>query len=93
MAINGGIGFDVDIEPGDALACFSESASRVVMSVAPDRVDGLVAAAGAVGVSARVLGRSGGTRLVVDGAFSVDLEQATRAYRDAIPTIMGAVTV
>ena len=91
MAINGGVGFEVTI--GDALACFSESASRVVMSVAPDRVAGLIAAAGAAGVPAALIGHARGADLSVDGAFSVELEQATRAYRDAIPTIMGAVAV
>ena len=91
MAINGGVGFNVTI--GEGLACFSESASRVLMSVSPDRVDALRAAAREVGVPADVIGQAGGGSLVAGGAFSVDLEQATRAYRDAIPKLMGAVTV
>ncbi len=91
MAINGGVGFEVAI--GHAWECFSESASRVVMSVAPDRVDALVAAAKSANVPAVVVGRAAGARLVAAGAFSIDLEPATRAYRDAIPSIMGAVAV
>src|SRR5262249_36601601 len=37
MAIAGSVGFSVEL--GDALACFSESASRVVVSVAAEGVD------------------------------------------------------
>ena len=91
MAINGEVGFEVAI--GNALGCFSESASRVVMSVAPGRVDSLLKHAAGAGVAASVIGHARGAALVADGAFSVDLEAATRAYRDALPTIMGAVTV
>ena len=89
MAISGAIGFRVAI--GDALACFSESASRVVLSVTPDRLDGVLARASAGGVPATVLGSAGGRRLVADGAFDVPLDDATHAWRDTLPTIMGAV--
>ena len=91
MAINGEVGFEVAI--GDALACFSESASRVVMSVAPGAVGVLLQHAEGAGVAAAVIGRARGTALVAEGAFAVDLEAATRAYRDALPTVMGATVV
>jgi phosphoribosylformylglycinamidine synthase len=91
MAIHGEVGFDVDL--GDALACFSESTSRVVLSVPPDRVDDVLRRAGAARVPAEVLGVATGARLVAAGAFAVDLETATRTYREAIPAIMGAVRV
>ena len=91
MAINGGIGFDVTI--GGALVCFSESASRVVLSVAPDRVDMVVARASAAKVVAEVIGTATGDLLIAHGAFALPLADATRIYRDAIPTIMGAVRV
>src|SRR4029077_11343135 len=91
MAIHGEVGFEVAI--GDAVACFSESTSRVVLSLAPEVVDAVVARAAAAGVPAAVVGNAAGTRLVAADAFAVDLEAATHAYRDAIPTIMGAVRV
>jgi phosphoribosylformylglycinamidine synthase II len=91
MAIHGGTGFDVEI--GDAVACFSESASRVVLSVAPERVDAIVGEASAAGVPAVVIGRAGGEQLVAVDAFTVDLDTATHAHRDAIPALMGAVRV
>jgi phosphoribosylformylglycinamidine synthase len=91
MAIHGGIGFEVEL--GDAVACFSESTSRVVLSVAAERVDEVTARAGAAAVPVAVVGRATGDRLDASAAFSVDLSAATHAYRDAIPTIMGAVRV
>jgi phosphoribosylformylglycinamidine synthase len=88
MAIAGEAGFTVAI--GDALACFSESASRVVLSVAVDRVDAVLERAAAASVPAAVVGEAGGDELVASGAFRVGLADATRAWRDAIPSIMGA---
>jgi phosphoribosylformylglycinamidine synthase len=100
MAFGSDVGFTVDLgrAPGaDALTpaeiCFSESTSRVVLSVPPDRVDDVLRRAGAARVPAEVLGVATGARLVAAGAFAVDLETATRTYREAIPAIMGAVRV
>jgi phosphoribosylformylglycinamidine synthase len=88
MAIAGGTGFAVDI--GDALACFSESASRVVLSVAPDRADAVLARADRAGVPVATIGTAGGDELVASGSFRVPVDAATHAWRDAIPSIMGA---
>ena len=89
MAINGEIGFEVQI--GDALGCFSESTSRVVVSLAADHVDAVLGRAQSAGVPAAVIGIARGNDLVAGGAFAVSLAAATRAYRDAIPNIMNAV--
>jgi phosphoribosylformylglycinamidine synthase len=91
MAIAGEVGFRVTI--GDATMCFSESASRVVLSVAPDRLNEVLGRAGSGRVPAVVLGDAGGAELHADGAFSVPLPAATRAWRDAIPSIMRAAPV
>jgi phosphoribosylformylglycinamidine synthase len=88
MAIAGETGFAVEI--GDALACFSETASRVALSVAPDRGEAVLERAAAAGVPARVVGEAGGDELVAAGAFRVAVADATTAWRDAIPSIMGA---
>jgi phosphoribosylformylglycinamidine synthase len=91
MAIVGGTGFSVAI--GDALGCFSESASRVVLSVDPADVEALLARAGSAGVPATVLGDAGGDALRAEGAFHLPLADATRAWRDAIPSIMGEAVI
>jgi phosphoribosylformylglycinamidine synthase len=88
MAIAGEVGFRVAI--GDARMCFSESASRVVLSVAPTALNEVLGRASSAKVPAMVLGDAGGDELRSDGAFAVSLEAATSAWRDAIPSIMGA---
>ena len=93
MAIAGGTGFTVAAEGSlaalaPAVACFSESANRVV--VAPDgvRVDEILGRAASAGVPAAVIGTAGGDRLVWAGAFDVALAQAERAWRDALPSAL-----
>ncbi len=88
MAFAGGVGFQVDV--GDALMCFSESASRVVASVAPDRLDEVLDRAGSGGVPATVIGDAGGDDLRAEGAFTVARADAEHAWRDALPSIMGS---
>ncbi|MCZ7527751.1 MAG: phosphoribosylformylglycinamidine synthase subunit PurL [Acidimicrobiia bacterium] len=98
MAIEGGTGFRIDPSalPVDgppsppAITLFSESASRVVLGVAPGRVEEVLARAAVAGVPAAAVGEAGGDRLVVDGAVDVDLAEVSRAWCDAIPTAMGA---
>jgi phosphoribosylformylglycinamidine synthase len=100
MAIGGGCGFDLAIpEANDGVAdaawCFGESASRVVLSVASELVDDVLALAHRRGVAAADLGAAGGTVLRLAGAagpvLEVALEDATRAWRDAIPAALGVV--
>jgi phosphoribosylformylglycinamidine synthase len=88
MAIAGDTGFTVEL--GDGWACFSESPSRVVLSVAPDRVDAVLARASDAGISASAVGAAGGEALIATGTFRVGLAAASRAWRDTIPSIMGA---
>ena len=100
MAFAGGCGFAVDLGgvPASAGAapmspaevCFSESASRVALSVAPGGVAPVMERAAAAGVPAAVIGDAGGGRLVASGAFDVDLADAERAWRDAIPVALGS---
>jgi phosphoribosylformylglycinamidine synthase len=94
MAVAGGCGFHIALasELVPALAWFSETASRVVVTVAPDASDALVEHSRAIGVPAQLLGTAGGDRLVAAGAFSVALAEATHAWRDALPERLGADT-
>ncbi len=88
MAVAGSTGFEVAI--GGGLACFSESASRVVLSVAPERVGEVLDRSAAAGVPATAIGGSGGDRLVATGAFDVAVAEAEIAWRGAIARIMGS---
>jgi phosphoribosylformylglycinamidine (FGAM) synthase-like enzyme len=93
MAIAGEVGFEVELptEVATVSAAFSESASRVVLSVARGDVNTVLGRAAAGGVPVTRLGTVGGTMLNASNAFSVELEAAPRAWRDTLPTLMGAV--
>ena len=90
MAIAGECGFAVGLgsELVPSLAWFSESASRVVVTLDPQLADDLVERARTANVPAQRLGTAGGDRLVADGAFAVTLADATTAWRDALPTAL-----
>jgi phosphoribosylformylglycinamidine synthase len=92
-----GIGTDISIDAVGvssdprleaAAALFGESASRVVVSVAPENVTQVVERAAAAGVPARVIGQTGGSRLRIatGGQVTVDvsIEDAERAWSAAI---------
>jgi phosphoribosylformylglycinamidine synthase len=89
-AIAGGTGFAVSL-PGDLpphLALFSESASRAVVSVAPERARELEDVAAALRVPFSRLGETGGPRIVFDRVADVTLEEATAAFEDALPKLL-----
>jgi phosphoribosylformylglycinamidine synthase II len=81
-AFDTGLGADVNVAAvatsstlfGDVATLFSESASRVIVSVAPEHADELVALAQREGVPAAVIGRVGGDRIriAIDGRQVVD---------------------
>ena len=91
MAIAGETGFRVALPAAVpvAAACFAESASRVVLAVAPDQVAPVTAAARDAGVTAEQLGEAGGDHLIATGAFDVALDRAAASWRDAIPHALG----
>jgi phosphoribosylformylglycinamidine synthase len=93
MAFAGGCGFDVAAEGSlaglvPAVACFSESANRVVVVVDEARLDDILGRAAAAGVPAATIGTAGGDRLRWAGAFDVELTEAERAWRDALPAAL-----
>ena len=92
-----GIGADVAIDRlavaraesvNRAAALFGESASRVVVSAAPEAVSEVVRRASAAGVPSRIIGRTGGRslRIAVGGDIAVDVTvaDAERAWADAV---------
>jgi phosphoribosylformylglycinamidine (FGAM) synthase-like enzyme len=90
MAIAGHCGARVSLSTDllPAVAWFSESASRVVLSVTPARVDEVLARAAGAGVPAADVGVAGGERLA-SGDFDVALADAVDAWRNAIPRALG----
>ncbi|MDQ1367049.1 MAG: phosphoribosylformylglycinamidine synthase subunit PurL, partial [Acidimicrobiaceae bacterium] len=90
MAVQSGVGFTV---PAGRLsghsALFGEGPSRVLMSVAPDRVAAVVGAAVAANVPVSPIGLAGGDRLVVEGLVDLDLADAVASWRTALPRALG----
>jgi phosphoribosylformylglycinamidine synthase len=89
-AIAGGVGFAVTL-PGDQpghVGLFSESASRVVVSVAPERATELEDAAAEAGVSFTRLGETGGPGVVFDGLFETTVAEIAALYEEAIPKLL-----
>jgi phosphoribosylformylglycinamidine synthase II len=86
MVARSGIGAQLAVDGAGEL--FSEAAGRVLVCVAADQVDAVVARAGAVPVAD--LGATGGSRLVVDGLVDVAVDEVVRSWRDALPDAMAA---
>jgi phosphoribosylformylglycinamidine synthase len=87
--INGDTGFAVTL-PGDLpthISLFSESASRAVVSVTPEKADALEALAGAHGVPLFRLGETGGPRMVIED-LEVSVAEAREVYGSAIPALL-----
>jgi phosphoribosylformylglycinamidine synthase len=79
---------DTDMEFGAVATLFSESASRVVLSVDPDLVQRLLELSKQEGVPASVIGRVGGNRIrmIVTGADGIDesLETSEAIWANSI---------
>ncbi|HEX2273313.1 MAG TPA: phosphoribosylformylglycinamidine synthase subunit PurL [Acidimicrobiales bacterium] len=88
MAVRSSVGFGVTGVAGHA-ELFSEAPSRVVVCVAPDRVDAVTARAAEAGVGVTHLGTAGGDRLVVEGLVEVSLAEARDAWQRALPAALG----
>jgi phosphoribosylformylglycinamidine synthase subunit PurL len=91
-AIAGDTGFAVSL-PGDLpphVLLFSESASRAVVSLPPERVTVFEALANLHRVPAARLGETGGPRMVFDPWFETTVGESTALYEDAIPRLLRA---
>jgi phosphoribosylformylglycinamidine synthase subunit PurL len=90
-AIGGGHGFAVSLASGlpDHVALFSESASRVVVSVAPEREEAFLELAARHHVLCARLGETGGPRAVFDGIAETTVERLREVSEGALPRLMG----
>jgi phosphoribosylformylglycinamidine synthase II len=89
-AILGGHGFAVTLD-GDMpphVLLFGESASRVVISVSPEREGSLRGLAATRGVPFRRVGETGGPRAVIDGLVDATVSDLTEVWEHAIPRLL-----
>ena len=90
-AIEGGHGCAVTIE-GDLpphVALFSESASRAVVSMAPECEQEVLELAAAHAVPLARLGESGGPRVVFSGLIETSVDELRATFTMAIPRLLG----
>ncbi len=87
-ALLSGVGFEASLPESrlrpDALL-FGESASRAVVSCAPEALPALLGLAGEHGVPARAIGQTGGERLVLAPGVDVSLAEAHDQWARALP--------
>ena len=89
-ALAGDTGFAVSL-PGDEpwyVALFSESASRAVVSVAPEKAEAVEALASAHHLPLSRLGETGGPGMVFDSLLEITVEDARSAHEGAIPKLL-----
>jgi phosphoribosylformylglycinamidine synthase subunit PurL len=91
-AISDGIGFAVTLTGVTPwhVELFSESASRVVVSVEPEKAGTLEELAAERDVPLTRLGETGGPRMVFDTLFEMPVDEARDVYEGAIPALLDA---
>ena len=90
MALAGNIGASIAL-PKNISAhgfCFGEDQGRYLVTVAKPKAESLLAAAGAAGVPALILGESGGNALTVDGGNTISLSKLRAAHEGFLPALM-----
>ncbi|MBI4212660.1 MAG: phosphoribosylformylglycinamidine synthase subunit PurL [Deltaproteobacteria bacterium] len=75
-----------DLRP-DALF-FGESASRILISVAPQHAETFMMIAKEVGAPVAMIGEVGGGRLKINGLIDVDVVELREAWKTALPRMM-----
>ncbi len=85
----GGIGCTVTLPPSPATYLFSESAARAVVAVQPGDDEEFARLCELTGVSAAVIGATGGTALEVAGSFRIPLDELAASHRSALPGLFG----
>ena len=84
-----GVGVHVTLAGDAFVALFSESTARAIVTCSDAAVDGITALAADHDVAVARLGRCGGDQLVVDGQFSVGIDELRSVSEETLPTLFG----
>ncbi|MFZ0163162.1 MAG: AIR synthase-related protein, partial [Trebonia sp.] len=87
--LRGARGCRVSVAGDPFTALFSESAARAVVSVTPGREDEFAQLCAAHGVTATVLGETGGDTLTIEATFEVPLPELRQAWESTLPALFG----
>jgi phosphoribosylformylglycinamidine synthase subunit PurL len=91
MAVASGVGYQAARIP-DHEALFSESPSRAVLCVEPDKLQTVLAVAEAAGVLTARIGLATGDRCAVKDLYDLGLDEITATWRDRLPAALGTGT-
>ena len=85
------IGAEVDVPIGsrEDFSLFSESQSRIIVSVAEQDKNHFETETNKTGQVFRLIGKTGGSELIINDSLNVDLVKLADSYYNAIPNIMG----
>jgi phosphoribosylformylglycinamidine synthase II len=86
-ALRRGIGARVTLDD-PFVDLFSETAARAIATTTDERLDALLTMAGALGVPARVIGRTGGNELVVENQFGIGLDELRATWAATLPNAL-----
>jgi phosphoribosylformylglycinamidine synthase subunit PurL len=85
--LRGGQGCEVEVGEDGFVSLFSESATRALVSVSPERVGAITALAEAHGVPCTAIGTVTGDSLTVTGRFEIPLAELRQAWQGTLPAI------
>jgi phosphoribosylformylglycinamidine synthase II len=85
--LRGGRGCEVEASGDGFVSLFSESASRALVSVSPERAGAITALAESHGVPCTAIGTVTGASLTVTGQFEVPLAELRQAWQGTLPGI------
>jgi phosphoribosylformylglycinamidine synthase subunit PurL len=88
-ALGNDVGVRVELTGDPFVALFSESAGRVLVTVAPDDEERFASLAARHDVPVTALGETGGESLDVVGQFDVDLPTLRKAWSATLPAVFG----
>jgi len=83
------VGAKVSVDGDAFVALFAESAARAVVAVDESDTERVLAACSSAGVPVARLGTTGGDALVVDGEFSIGLDELRATYEGTLPALVG----
>ena len=83
------VGVKVSLEGDPFVGLFSESATRAIVTVRDRDVPAFVAMAEGLGVDCGLIGRTGGSALVVEGQFDIPLDELREAWTGTLPAALG----
>ena len=79
---------NIPITSREDFTLFSESQSRIIVTVAEQDKDSFETGINKTGVPIKLLGKTGGSELIINNFLKVDLVKLAESYYNTIPTIM-----